>query len=118
MAELDLSRFDAVLLDLDGTMVDTLGDFVAALNRMLADLPSPFSHARLLARDVERLVGKGSEHLIRAVLLKVQSDHAGAPGAAANAAQADLHALYPFCRLIANAAGPAAPPDRPSQSCR
>ena len=29
MAELDLNRFDAVLLDLDGTLVDTLGDFVA-----------------------------------------------------------------------------------------
>jgi phosphoglycolate phosphatase len=96
MVELDWSRFDAVLLDLDGTMIDTLGDFVAALNRMLADLPPPFAHATLVASDVERLIGKGSEHLIRAVLGKVQSDHAGARSAAGNAAQTDLNALYPL----------------------
>ena len=52
------------MIDLDGTMVDTLGDFEVALNRMLADLDLP-----LLTRElVERTVGKGSEHLIRAVL--------------------------------------------------
>jgi phosphoglycolate phosphatase len=30
---------DAVVVDLDGTMVDTLGDFVVAINLMLSDLP-------------------------------------------------------------------------------
>jgi phosphoglycolate phosphatase len=55
---------DAVIVDLDGTMVDTLGDFEVALNRMLTDLDLP-----LLTRSlVERTVGKGSEHLIRSVL--------------------------------------------------
>ena len=51
-------------MDLDGTMVDTLGDFEVALNRTLAgfDLPPV---ARSL---IERTVGKGSEHLIRSVL--------------------------------------------------
>jgi phosphoglycolate phosphatase len=29
---LHLSNFDAAIIDLDGTMVDTLGDFVVALN--------------------------------------------------------------------------------------
>ena len=32
---------DAVIIDLDGTMVDTLGDFAEALNRMLGDLELP-----------------------------------------------------------------------------
>jgi phosphoglycolate phosphatase-like HAD superfamily hydrolase len=29
------------MVDLDGTLVDTLGDFVAAVNAMLADLHTP-----------------------------------------------------------------------------
>ena len=58
------TQIQAVLIDLDGTMVDTLGDFEVALNRTLADLDLP-----LLTRAlVERTVGKGSEHLIRSVL--------------------------------------------------
>lgn len=55
---------EAAIIDLDGTMVDTLGDFVVALNRMLQDLRLPGVERAL----VERLVGKGSEHLIRSVL--------------------------------------------------
>jgi phosphoglycolate phosphatase len=59
--------FDAAIIDLDGTMVDTLGDFVVALNLMLADLAlPPVARAR-----VGRLVGKGSEHLIKSVLVPV-----------------------------------------------
>ena len=57
-------RWNAAIVDLDGTMVDTLGDFEVALNRTLADLDLP-SVTRSL---VERTVGKGSEHLIRSVL--------------------------------------------------
>jgi phosphoglycolate phosphatase len=53
-----------VIVDLDGTRVDTLGDFEAALNRMLAELDLPPVSRAL----VERTVGKGSEHLIRSVL--------------------------------------------------
>ena len=45
-------------------MVDTLGDFEAALNRMLAELDLPPVSRAL----VERTVGKGSEHLILSVL--------------------------------------------------
>lgn len=59
-----LSRVDAVIVDLDGTMVDTMGDFSAALNRMLGELALP----GIAAAEVERMVGKGSEHLIRSVL--------------------------------------------------
>ena len=54
----------AVIIDLDGTLVDTLGDFEVALNRMLADLELP-PVARAI---IGRTVGKGSEHLIRRVL--------------------------------------------------
>ncbi|HSV53512.1 MAG TPA: phosphoglycolate phosphatase [Burkholderiaceae bacterium] len=71
---------DAAIIDLDGTMVDTLGDFVVALNRMLEDLRLPGVERAL----VQRLVGKGSEHLIRSVLVHVlagQGKDAGEPDA-------------------------------------
>jgi phosphoglycolate phosphatase len=59
-----LTQFQAAIVDLDGTMVDTLGDFEVALNRALADLDLPPVTRAL----VEHTVGKGSEHLIRSVL--------------------------------------------------
>ena len=59
-----LQRYRAAIVDLDGTMVDTLGDFEVALNLTLADLALPPVTRAL----VERTVGKGSEHLIRTVL--------------------------------------------------
>jgi phosphoglycolate phosphatase len=58
------THFQAAIVDLDGTMVDTLGDFEVALNRALDDLDLPPVTRAL----VERTVGKGSEHLIRSVL--------------------------------------------------
>jgi phosphoglycolate phosphatase len=74
LLNLDRHRFDAAIVDLDGTMVDTLGDFVAALNLMLAELLSGHSSVvRLDAAAVERMVGKGSEHLIRSALKYVQA---------------------------------------------
>jgi phosphoglycolate phosphatase len=54
----------AVIVDLDGTMVDTLGDFDVALNETLKDLGRP----PVTRADIERMVGKGSEHLIRSAL--------------------------------------------------
>ena len=59
-----LTQFQAAIVDLDGTMIDTLGDFEVALNRSMADLDLPPVTRALL----ERTVGKGSEHLIRSVL--------------------------------------------------
>jgi phosphoglycolate phosphatase len=59
-----MTSIEAAIVDLDGTMVDTLGDFVVALNLMLADLSLP----RVDRAVVEPLVGKGSEHLIQSVL--------------------------------------------------
>ena len=57
-------HLQAAIVDLDGTLVDTLGDFEVALNRALADLDLPPVTRSL----VEHSVGKGSEHLIRTVL--------------------------------------------------
>ncbi|QIM54055.1 phosphoglycolate phosphatase [Hydrogenophaga crocea] len=59
-----IGRIQALMVDLDGTMVDTLGDFDAALNRTLADLARP----PVARADIERMVGKGSMHLIRSAL--------------------------------------------------
>ncbi|UUZ78417.1 phosphoglycolate phosphatase [Polaromonas sp. P1(28)-13] len=58
------------MVDLDGTLVDTMGDFVVALNLMLADLQTS---VRLNAATVEAMVGKGSEHLVKSVLNHVQA---------------------------------------------
>ncbi len=58
------TRFDAAIIDLDGTMVDTVGDFEVALRLALADLGQP-----PVGRDfILRTVGKGSEHLIAQTL--------------------------------------------------
>ncbi len=61
---------DAAIIDLDGTLVDTLGDFSAALNEMLRALSLPPVETPVVAS----FIGKGSEHLIRATLA-----HVGAP---------------------------------------
>lgn len=60
-------QVDAVMLDLDGTLVNTLGDFAQALNRMLLDLALPAIDARV----IKHTVGKGTEHLLRSVLAHV-----------------------------------------------
>ena len=62
-----LQHLHAAIVDLDGTMVDTLGDFVVALNRMLDELSLP----HVDRASIERMVGKGSEHLIHSVLAHV-----------------------------------------------
>ena len=67
----DRTALDAVIVDLDGTMVDTLGDFVQALQRMLGDLPAPFQTFTVHQALVERMVGKGSENLIKSLLAHI-----------------------------------------------
>lgn len=55
----------AAIIDLDGTMLDTVPDFEAALNGMRADLGlGPITQA-----TIKPLVGKGSEKLVRDALL-------------------------------------------------
>jgi phosphoglycolate phosphatase len=61
-----------VIVDLDGTMLDTVPDFHVAINRMRAD----FGLAGISEQRIEQLVGKGSENLIRGVLA-IDFDQAG-----------------------------------------
>ena len=61
--------FDATIIDLDGTMVDTMGDFVVAINLMLHDLGYPAVDRNVMAVTV----GKGSEHLVKSVLNHFES---------------------------------------------
>ncbi len=57
----------AAIIDLDGTMVDTVGDFEEALRLTLADLGWP-----AVGRDfISRTVGKGSQHLLQRTLAEV-----------------------------------------------
>ena len=67
---MSLSAFpslEAAIIDLDGTLVDTLGDFDAALNAVLAEMRLP----ALSRTAIESMVGKGSDHLIRSALSAV-----------------------------------------------
>jgi len=61
---LDWSGVRAAIIDLDGTLLDTAGDFHAAVNRMRADFGLP----PLALDTIVGFVGKGSENLIRQVL--------------------------------------------------
>ncbi|MBH2043107.1 MAG: phosphoglycolate phosphatase [Comamonadaceae bacterium] len=81
---LTIPTLDAAIIDLDGTMVDTLGDFAEALNRMLRDLALP----AIAAPAIEQMVGKGSEHLLRSVLHHVLAQADKTPAAV------EIEALY------------------------
>ena len=83
-SEWNLAPLAAVIIDLDGTMVDTLGDFAEALNRMLSDLALP----AIAAPAIEQMVGKGSEHLLHSVLNHVLAQSGKAPAAI------EIEALY------------------------
>jgi phosphoglycolate phosphatase len=64
------TAWQAAIVDLDGTMIDTVGDFEVALARALQDL----GYAPVDRAFIGRTVGKGSEHLITRTLAQ-----AGAP---------------------------------------
>ena len=93
---LNPGQYDAAIVDLDGTMVDTMGDFVVALNRMLLDIaPAGRIAATLDADTVSRMVGKGSEHLVQSVLAHVQAlPGAALPALAAEVVYAQAYASY------------------------
>ena len=88
----------AAIIDLDGTLLDTLGDFVVALNATLDTLALP----RIERAFVERTVGRGSEHLIHSPLR-----HVGAPTSSPDADTALFErafALYQQHYLAVNGA--------------
>ncbi len=105
-----LRQFDAAIVDLDGTLVDTLGDFVEALQRMLRDLPKPFADFTVTHTLVERMVGKGSENLIKSLLTHVDAAQAATNSVALyeqawaryqvhyQAINGDFSAVYPGAR--------------------
>ena len=80
-----LPRPRAAIVDLDGTLVDTIGDFVVALGAMLAEI----GHAPVARDFVARTVGQGSAHLIRSTLAEV-----GVPAAHYDAAWASYQRHY------------------------
>ncbi|VVE24782.1 phosphoglycolate phosphatase [Pandoraea eparura] len=68
--DLQLNGIRAVLIDLDGTLVDTAGDFGVALNAMLAELgAAPVPTERLMT-----FVGKGTANLVRKTLAERFAD--------------------------------------------
>ena len=81
----DTLSYDAAIIDLDGTMVDTLGDFAEAINHMLGDLQL----CSIDAGHIAHMVGKGSEHLLRSVLRHVLGQSGKAHAAP------EIEALYP-----------------------
>ena len=91
-----LNQFDvdAAIVDLDGTMIDTLDDFCAALNGMLAELPAPFATQRVDRGLVTNLVGKGSEHLITCVLELGSNSHNAENFGADKLSLSEVDALY------------------------
>ena len=82
----------AAILDLDGTLVHTLGDFVVALQRMLLELPEPYASYAVQADTIEPLIGKGSENLIKSLLAQIDS----AQGAIKNGAELATSAVLEF----------------------
>ncbi|OYO32082.1 phosphoglycolate phosphatase [Janthinobacterium sp. PC23-8] len=59
-----LAGVRAAIIDLDGTMLDTVPDFHVAINAMRAELKL----ASISAEAISLMIGKGSENLIRTVL--------------------------------------------------
>ena len=74
------------IIDLDGTMLDTVPDFHVAINRMRAG----FGLAPIAPELIARMVGKGSENLIRGVLA-LDFDEAGVGDRIAAAMDAYQH---------------------------
>ncbi|MEZ5935986.1 MAG: phosphoglycolate phosphatase [Alphaproteobacteria bacterium] len=64
-------RFDAVVFDLDGTLVDTASDIVTHLNEMLIDLGRP----GLALDEVRPMIGDG----VRALLIRGLETSGGVP---------------------------------------
>lgn len=89
----------AIMLDLDGTLVNTLDDFDAAVNAMLAELQLPPVSRAFIARTV----GKGSPYLIRQTLLHVGVEPAHAAAEAPLFQRAHTLYLHHYGRMNAQA---------------
>lgn len=85
LPEATLRALRAAIVDLDGTLVDTVGDFEVALGAMAADL----GLAAVPRAFIQKTVGKGSEHLITRALAEV-----GAPASLYDQAWARYQCHY------------------------
>jgi phosphoglycolate phosphatase len=72
------ARIEAVIIDLDGTLLDTAPDLAEAANRMLGDLDMPLR----TGQEVASFVGRGIENL---VARSIGAAHAADPATLANA---------------------------------
>ena len=57
---------EAILLDFDGTLVDTAPDFIAALNRLLGELERP----PVTFEEFRSLAGDGAKRLLERALVR------------------------------------------------
>lgn len=97
-----LSHIDAVIIDLDGTLVDTLGDFVAALERMRGDMTERgFVTSPLAAERVIEMVGKGADHLVKSALNHLDSLQAQA-NRADDAINSEVNFQFGLARFLAH----------------
>ncbi len=92
MANLRGMQVEACMIDLDGTLVDTMGDFEAVVALMLQDLGLP----PMGREHLEGMVGKGSEHLIQCVLQRQMplAVQAGKPPFEVQPSEAQLHQAW------------------------
>ncbi len=67
-AKLSSKSYDAVLLDLDGTLMDTIPDLAIAVNAMLTEL----DFATMPQSEISTYIGKGSDSLMRRILATAQ----------------------------------------------
>lgn len=75
-----LQGLQAALVDLDGTLVDTLGDFAVAMQRMLDELPAPYCNHVTSPAEASLLVGRGSENLVNSLLARIEKAYAANGG--------------------------------------
>lgn len=97
-----LRNIDAAIIDLDGTLVDTLGDFVAALELMRGDLTARgFVTSPWAADQVVAMVGKGSENLVRQAL-NYPNNHPDPASIAENAIHSEANFQFALARYLAH----------------
>ncbi len=90
----------AAIIDLDGTMVDTLGDFHIVLQHTLADMGChPIELARVDRTFLSLTVGKGTEDLLRRSLAHAWGLPDDAPEAVAAVPEAWQHYQRHYDRL-------------------
>jgi hypothetical protein len=57
----------AVIIDLDGTLIDTAGEIAEAMDRTLDELQLP----RIPAREIETMIGRGVPTLVQRVMERI-----------------------------------------------